>query len=782
MSATQLDAETGTVPYVNDNPFPGLRPFHTGEEHLFFGRERQIDALVDRLAATRFLAVVGTSGSGKSSLVNCGLRPALHRGLMSGAGPSWRIVHMRPGAHPIRALAQALAADGSLYSGYNGEVPLAEVMETHLRMSSRGLVDVVKKARLPARTNLLLVVDQFEELFRYEKLRAASRGERSEQSEDATALVNLLLETSVHPEPIYVVLTMRSDFLGDCSHFHGLPEAINQGQYLVPRLSREERRAAIAGPIAIAGATIHPALLTRLVNDVGDNPDQLSILQHALNRTWARWKNQGADDRAIGLEDYEAIGTMTEALDRHAEKAYDELGDDRSKQICAKVFKALTDRGTDARGIRRPTTLARLCAITGETPAAVAAIIDVFRKPSRSFLMPPLPERLEDGTVVDVSHESLMRVWRRLKTWTEEEAQSARVYRRLADTAALHEEGKASLWGDPELQLALDWRRHEQPAPAWGELYDDRFEAAMAFLDRSRDVRNAARAEAEFHLAWRRIRTVLFSAAAVISLGWLVLFPQEGSQATPVDGGVIAKLLAFPDVAGALVRTLLGIVTPFAMAQLAGEYMVKPAYRRHRFGAIEHKIAKDPDVASAPVASGVVTPHVEPDLRWNTSYAPTWRRVVAFTIDGVIAVAILIVAFFVLVILEGTPADEPIGDAWGYAGVVFGLVLGWLYQTLGLTSARQATLGMRAARVIVTDKRGERLSFARATLRHVSKAASYFYGVGLLMQPFMKRKQALHDLLSGSVVLTRPRIKVDASVVDVAPVMGMESRRLEGRG
>ena len=125
----------------------------------------------------KLVVMTGLSGSGKSSLVNCGLRPALHRGLMARAGSAWRVVYFRPGATPIRALAQALAAEGSLYSGYAGEIPLAEVMETHLRMSNRGLVDVVRKARLPERTNLLLVADQFEELFRYRKLASAASGD-----------------------------------------------------------------------------------------------------------------------------------------------------------------------------------------------------------------------------------------------------------------------------------------------------------------------------------------------------------------------------------------------------------------------------------------------------------------------------------------------------------------------------------------------------------------------------------------------------------------------------
>src|SRR5262245_24268635 len=100
------------------NPFPGLRPFREDEEYLFFGRESQVDDMVNTLAATHFLAVVGTSGSGKSSLVNCGLRPALHRGLMSRVGTIWRMARFRPGSDPPGALARALARDGVLFRGY----------------------------------------------------------------------------------------------------------------------------------------------------------------------------------------------------------------------------------------------------------------------------------------------------------------------------------------------------------------------------------------------------------------------------------------------------------------------------------------------------------------------------------------------------------------------------------------------------------------------------------------------------------------------------------------
>jgi ABC-type cobalamin/Fe3+-siderophores transport system ATPase subunit len=226
---------------MQGNPFPGLRPFRQEEEYLFFGRERQVDTLVDRLCATHFLAVVGTSGSGKSSLVNCGLVPALHRGLMAQAGSAWRVACLRPGNRPIAALAEALAAPGVLTMEAAEETGFtrAELVEATLRLSKLGLIDMFEQSHRDASWNLLVVVDQFEELFRYRAL-AEKTSASASAGDDAIAFVNLLLEAGANCAlPVYIVLTMRSDFLGDCAQFFGLPEAINRGQYLVPRMTRE---------------------------------------------------------------------------------------------------------------------------------------------------------------------------------------------------------------------------------------------------------------------------------------------------------------------------------------------------------------------------------------------------------------------------------------------------------------------------------------------------------------------------------------------------------------
>ena len=501
------------------NPFPGLRSFEPEEEHLFFGREQQVDELLARLHHARLLTVIGSSGSGKSSIVRSGVIPALYGGYVVAAGSRWRIAPFRPGDDPIGNLASALAAPTVLGGDGQPAGLLRPMIEASLRRSGHGLVEAMRDARLPAHDNLLILVDQFEELFRFK--RSARRGSEN----DASAFVQLLLQAADQSEvPLYLILTLRSDFLDDCVQFQGLPEAVNRGQYLVPRMTREQQRLAITGPVAVAGAEIAPRLVLRLLNDVGDDPDQLPILQHSLMRTWDYWERHRANGAPLDLPDYDAVGTMREALSQHAEEAYLDLDGERQRRCAEKIFKALTEVGPQGKGIRRPTTVGEICELEEFSVEEVIAVLEPFRAVGRTFVVPSSGVPLDTGTVLDISHESLMRIWTRLKTWVAEEATAADLYRRLAEAAAHHQQGHGGLWRDPELQLALRWRSEARPTVAWALRYDPSFERAILFLELSREER---RRYIELRDRQQRRRLVrirlMLIAAAVTSLLLLVL-------------------------------------------------------------------------------------------------------------------------------------------------------------------------------------------------------------------------------------------------------------------
>ena len=512
------------------NPYPGLRPFQADETHLFFGRDAQRIELLRRLRLSRFLAIVGTSGSGKSSLVRAGLLPGLHGGFMAGRAGQWRVADMRPGADPIGNLARALDAPGVLRDATSSP-PATSFTEVTLRRSSLGLVQAVSEARWPEADNLLVLVDQFEELFRI-----VDAQDKVQASDDANAFVKLLLEAVRQPAlNVYVVLTMRSDFLGDCARFRDLPEAINGGQYLIPRLTRDQIREAITGPAAVQGVTLSPTLVNRLLTDVGESPDQLPILQHALMRTWDHWRdNRSAQPTPDGsamlaLADYENVGGMAEALKRHADQVLASLGQGldpaataRCTLIAQRLFKALTAMGANGHRVRRLARLGDIAEQAGATPDEVMAVAAVFRHPRNAFLMPPAAESITAETYLDIAHESLIRCWHQLGTWLTEEAAAADQYLRVADTARRHQDGRADLWGGPDLAEAMRWRNAHRPNPAWARRYPGAFEQAMDFLDDSHAAQCQQEAKRQRN---RRLRLslggVLLSALMGAALMWV---------------------------------------------------------------------------------------------------------------------------------------------------------------------------------------------------------------------------------------------------------------------
>ena len=514
------------------DPFPGLRPFGIEESHLFFGREGQSDEVLMKLSENKFVGILGASGSGKSSLMYCGLIPTLYGGFMTQAGSNWRIVVTRPGGGPIDNLAEALLKKDQVYNELDDEEQLIRktITSTVLRSSSLGLIEAVKQLKSSEQENVLILADQFEELFRYKKLETLSS-----DLDESSAFVNLLLE-AVHQydAPIYVALTMRSDFIGDCAAFPDLTQMINDSHYLIPQMTRDQKRLAIEGPVAVGGGKIAPRLTQQLLNDVGDNPDQLPILQHALMRTWQFWKEYKKKGEPMDLKHYNAIGTLREALSQHANEAFDSLSK-REQQICESMFKALTERGTETSGIRRPTKLATIAAISGVNEEEVTRVVDKFREPGRTLLMPPYGIKLDSDTVIDISHESLMRIWTRLKSWLDEESRSADMYLKLAESAERFQLGRAGLWKMPDLQLALNWQEENKPTLVWGQRYDPAFERTLVFLETSKKAYETEQRNKELlqkrALQRSRIVAIVLGLAMLISIFFVVFANIKANEA-----------------------------------------------------------------------------------------------------------------------------------------------------------------------------------------------------------------------------------------------------------
>lgn len=505
------------------NPFPGLRPFKIEESHLFFGREGQSDEVLLKMSKSRFVGVIGPSGSGKSSFIYCGVLPILYGGFLTDTSPNWEVIVTRPGANPIDNLAESLLGASKEYQAADAEDKKIKrtIVSTLLRSSSLGLVEAIQQSRKSEDINYLILVDQFEELFRF-------RDSTDPNSVNETlGFVNMLMEAvNYEDSPIYVAITMRSDFIGDCAQFPELTRKINDSHYLIPQMTRDQKRRAIEGPVAVGGAKITPRLTQQLLNDLGDNPDQLPILQHALMRTWSYWARfKDYEDEPLDLKHYEAIGTMKEALSMHANEAYDEL-DEEQQRICEILFKAITEKRGENFGIRRPTRLGEIASIAGVSENDVIGVIEKFRAPGRSLVTPAHGVPLGAKSMVDISHESLMRIWVRLKNWVDDEADAVQMYLRLAEAATQYQVGKAGLWRPPDLQLALNWQAKHRPTLVWGQRYNPAFERTMIFLEYSKKEwdteQRIKELEQKRRLQRARTTATVFGVLAVIALIALV--------------------------------------------------------------------------------------------------------------------------------------------------------------------------------------------------------------------------------------------------------------------
>jgi hypothetical protein len=428
------------------NPFPGLRPFKPEESTLFFGRDEQIGEALDRLMRNKLLAVLGLSGCGKSSLVIAGMVPTLQMGLAGDPRQQWRIEIMRPGDSPLRELERCLGFEGA---------PLAR--------RTYALREAVK-ANLPPAQNLLLVVDQFEEIFSF-------RDRMPGGSNESDLFISYLLSAAQDADArIYIILTMRSDYLGECATFHGLPEALNDAQYLVPRMTRSQLQEAIENPLktilGVDGEAVHfhMGLVQKLLNDCDDEPDNLPLLQHLLRRLVEQWQSEGAMGQitpAMALE----VGELAGALNNDAEKVFQALSSEQQR-IAEVVLRRITesrrhaDSAKDDRPVRRPQTVAHLRELAQVPEAGLRDVLQRFEQ--RGLLV---VRRTDEFDKVDLPHECLGLKWKRLKDWIETEAQDAKTLRFLADSV-----GHSHLTGSA-LTEAIAWHEANRLKGLWGQRY-----------------------------------------------------------------------------------------------------------------------------------------------------------------------------------------------------------------------------------------------------------------------------------------------------------------------
>jgi WD40 repeat protein len=437
-----------TAPAEGEAPFKGLQFFEEEDAELFFGREELTSRLVARMKdtiqdslSTRFLAVVGASGSGKSSTVRAGLIPALKR---TAPFSRWLIRTLTPTDRPLEALASSLnpqpesvASAAALMDDLVREPRSAHLAATRLLEKDKST------ARGRERKGVLLVIDQFEELFTLCR----------DESERRAFVDNLMTAVSEPRGTLFVVLALRADFYNQCAPYAALRDALSTRQEYIGLMNAVELRRAIEEPVVRGGWELEPGLVELLLQDVGaetghmPEPGALPLLSHALLETWKR--RQG---RKMTVSGYLASGGVRGAIAETADSVFQDELDEQEQAIARDIFLRLTQLGEDEQtaDTRRRTSFDEFI----RRPEDAPGVQTVLGKLTDARLI------ITDSRMVEVAHEALIREWPTLRGWLEEDRDGLRLHRHLTLTSESWErQGRdaGELYRGARLVQAANW-------------------------------------------------------------------------------------------------------------------------------------------------------------------------------------------------------------------------------------------------------------------------------------------------------------------------------------
>ncbi len=406
-----------SVPSVSDidltpivNPYKGLRAFEEADALDFFGREALTERLLGRLHEPgeykRFLAVVGPSGSGKSSVVKAGLLPAIRDEAIAGSN-RWFLVDMVPGSTPLRNLETVLRSIAAK--------PPNRLLE-QLQADTHGLVWAVDRVLSDVDGDLVLVIDQFEELFTL-----------VDDERERTHFLDLLHTTITDPDSrLWVIVTLRADFTDRPLQYTAFGELMRQRTEFVLPLSASEIEQAIVGPASRAGLRVEPELVAAVIADVKSEPGALPLLEYALTEVFER-----RNGRRLTLAAYQAIGRLAGALAKRAEEVYNAL-DTVQQSTARQAFLRLVTLGEGTEDTRRRILRSELVSVISDT-SMVQKVLDAF---GQFRLLTFDQDTLTREPTVEVAHEALLREWGRLQEWLDTSRADVRLQRLLTNASA----------------------------------------------------------------------------------------------------------------------------------------------------------------------------------------------------------------------------------------------------------------------------------------------------------------------------------------------------------
>ncbi|MEH2013446.1 nSTAND1 domain-containing NTPase [Nostoc sp.] len=502
----QLDIPTGEkIAFNHENPYRGLYAFESEQAQYFCGRDEAVRTLISRLAESRFLAVIGYSGSGKSSLVKAGLLPQLKGDRLPGSS-EWEIASFTPGEHPLGKL-----------------------------------VDILTRQQQQNQPHLLFI-DQFEEIFTL-----------CQDDEERKAFIRLIAQEVKKAEvETRIILTIRGDFLNRCADYREIITLINNippTSFIITPMSFAELEEAIEKPAKLHGVTFERGLVSQISADVVNRPGVLPILQYALKELWRVCiEEPESPEPLLTHKGYEEIGGVKGALDKRATILYESLTNvDQAFARC--LFMELVQLGEAGEVTRRRASWERL-EVVADSPQQLQRVVGLLAGSQQRLI-------ITDENTVEVAHEALLSEWKLLNSWIAENLENIRLSRSLEEDCQewLQRFNKSddALLAGAKLAVISEWVNKTQPklTPLESEfLYkslDRRDRQNQAELEQAKKLQREAEAKAKAES--QRTRLAIASAILVAVCGGLGSFAWQLSTKNSLKDKIASgALIASPEL------------------------------------------------------------------------------------------------------------------------------------------------------------------------------------------------------------------------------------------
>jgi energy-coupling factor transporter ATP-binding protein EcfA2 len=466
----------------------GLRPYKKEESDSFYGRDKEVERLLQILQKDKLVTLIGSSGSGKTSLINAGLIPRLEKGFLGQAGKQWAICSFRPGISPFENFAYSLTSKGSLtHEGKANTEDFGIYLKSLKDLGSLGLIEIYNKSEINNKKNLLVVIDQLEDLFTFNRLFDSNKSELDD------LLFNIVARTTkIRDTAIYFALVIQSEYFSNLSHYTKLQEIISKSQYAIPNLTQSAISEIIKNTFLNQGVGFANDSFESIVEPLITDATLLPNFQFLIKQLILRKTSENINENnQVNIDDVEALGGLNNCIQKSFEETYQNLTHTQKVNF-EKINKALY--GFEITNDGKYETIEKISSVSGLTRQSISELIYRFKETlEESYdIVPRTITGVNKNQTYSLDPDDILsnkyflqRNWKQEKKWLKEEEESFKSLKYFAELTENFNSGKASLLFTPELELAQEWIENKYHNANWARKYSFNYQNTIDYIDKS---------------------------------------------------------------------------------------------------------------------------------------------------------------------------------------------------------------------------------------------------------------------------------------------------------